>query len=88
MPQNSRKAAPTGTGLSIGLKPDANTVKGILRAVRQNCKGCSGGPEASGWMDRITNCEQGRTCPLWPYRFGMTPRVALKQGRDVIPGGE
>ncbi len=40
----------------------------VLRAIRQNCIDCAGGAR-----DEAKYCS-ALDCPLWPYRFGATPR--------------
>ena len=41
----------------------------VLRSIRLNCRDC-GGTEAE-----VKYCS-ALDCPLWPYRFGCTPRQA------------
>ena len=44
-----------------------------LRAVRQHCLICCGGER-----DEVRNCAAGKTCTLWPFRFGVSPAIYLK----------
>jgi len=63
----------------------ASTGSAMLKAIRAHCKDCCGGPAEKGWRRSISDCTARHSCPLWPYRFGKTPRVAVKQGLDVDP---
>ena len=45
-----------------------------LKAIRLKCRDCS-----NGSTKEIRLCPIGN-CPLWPYRFGIRPRTALKKG--------
>ena len=44
-----------------------------LRAVRQHCLICCGGER-----DEVRNCAAGKTCTLWPFRFGVNPVIYRK----------
>jgi len=66
----------------------ASQMKGVLRAVRARCKDCTGGPQEKGWIGHIAGCTAWDTCALWPYRYGLTPRVALGKGLDVDPAAD
>ena len=41
-----------------------------LRAVRQHCLICCGGERGE-----VRNCAAGKTCSLWPFRFGVNPAI-------------
>ena len=56
-----------------------------LKAIRQNCLKCMGGPENSGHTRLVRECSSRESCHLWPYRFGMGLQAALKRGYDVTP---
>ena len=56
-----------------------------VKAIRANCKMCMGGPLERSWSHLVRNCTSRYSCPLWPHRFGMTVKRALKEERDVIP---
>ena len=44
-----------------------------LRAVRIQCLICCGGER-----NEVRQCKAGKTCALWPYRFGVSPAVYKK----------
>ena len=44
-----------------------------LRAVRQHCLICCGGER-----DELRRCTAGKTCSLWPFRFGVSPVIYRK----------
>ena len=50
-----------------------------LRAIRCNCRECCGGSDTE-----VRFCTSKR-CPLWPFRFGISPLTAQRQGRNVNP---
>lgn len=50
-----------------------------LCAIRRNCRECCGGV-----AQEVSLCTSKR-CPLWPFRFGISPLTAQKQGRSVNP---
>jgi len=39
----------------------------VMRSIRKNCLDCG------GTVDEVRYCS-ALDCPLWPYRFGCTPR--------------
>ena len=48
-----------------------------LKAVREHCLGCAQTAKAIGWC----TCDgiHSAWCPLWPYRFGVRPRSAIRK---------
>lgn len=56
----------------------------VMRSIRLNCRDC-GGTEAE-----VKYCS-ATDCPLWPYRFGCTPRQVkepeLLDKRNFAEGG-
>ncbi len=50
-----------------------------LRGIRRHCLACAGS------RDEVRRCDARETCPLWSFRFGVTPatfkRVALRRKR-------
>ena len=48
-----------------------------LKAIRKKCINCSGFS-----CKEVTNCDF-TDCSLYPYRFGLRPETALKQGKEV-----
>ena len=57
------------------LKELGHKKRPILKAIRSNCKDCSGGIYAE-----VKKCVM-IDCPLWPYRFGTNP-FRTKGGAD------
>ena len=51
---------------------DVNNVS-YAKAIKAKCADCSGG-EPNG----VRDCNIAR-CPLWPYRFGCSPKSAANQ---------
>ena len=52
--------------------------KSELKAIRMKCLDCS-----AGSSNEIEHCPVIE-CPLWTHRFNMTPRTALRKGRNVV----
>ena len=56
----------------------------VMRSIRKNCLDCG------GIVDEVKYCSV-LTCPLWPYRFGCTPRQVkdkeLLEKRNFAEGG-
>lgn len=59
----------------VAESPDIshNTEEKPTRAVRQHCLICCGGER-----DEVRNCAAGKTCTLWPFRFGVNPTIYRK----------
>ena len=47
-----------------------------MKAIRAKCLDCS-----AGSTKEVERCLV-ESCPLFPYRFGMRPETAQKQGRE------
>ena len=65
-------------------KHKGDNITAIRKAIRENCVGCMGGAQVPGYSTEVRNCST-RTCPLWPYRFGVSIAQAEGRGHDVIP---
>jgi len=63
----------------------ARTPEGPLTAIRRYCLySCMGGESVYVRAGLVSGCPSA-CCYLWPYRFGMMPDRALRQGLDVDP---
>ena len=51
--------------------------KNPLTAIKRKCKECSG-----GLVQYVEECGISE-CSIWPFRFGMMPEEAAKQGKYV-----
>ena len=53
-----------------------------LRQIREHCLDCCGASTKEVRFCALTDC------PIWPFRFGCTPKAALrrlgKKGRDLL----
>ena len=59
-------------------------VRRPLRAIREYCVECSGGSSKSL---AYCTCDGAHStwCPLWPYRFGVRPKTAVrKYGKQFV----
>ncbi len=54
----------------------------LLKAIRQHCLACSGNERKEVDLCPIEDC------PLWPYRFGVSPSTAEKRGKRVVPNAK
>ena len=48
-----------------------------LKAIRKNCLDCSGNSSKEVELCVIPEC------PLYPFRFGISPDTAAKKGKDI-----
>lgn len=76
----SELAKPCADSIIWSKKRMCSGRSGRLQVVQGHCLNCAGGTnklvaECPGEFVRL-----GR-CPLWPWRFGVTPRTAIKYGR-------
>lgn len=78
----------TGSDLSKTLSRHQETVgrrnrhrSSVLYAIRRHCLDCMG-----NYYKAVAECPNTK-CRLWPFRYGVKPETASKQGRNVSPGG-
>jgi hypothetical protein len=53
-----------------------------MKAMRAFCIECMGTKANPGYNKLVRECNSD-DCPLWPYRFGMGPARAAKEGKEV-----
>ena len=67
------KLYPFRKAVAENLELFHNTKEKPVRAVRQHCLICCGGERGE-----VRNCAAGKTCALWPFRFGVNPTIYRK----------
>lgn len=65
----------------MGKVVEAEAEPSFLKTINRYCGNCIGSRQ------QVKNCSIV-DCPLWPFRFGMTPATARKQGKRVDPEAE